>query len=37
VMIHEDGEVSVVRHAEDLQVMTAQESLPAHLSTHSKV
>ncbi len=31
VMIHEDQQLSVVRKAEDLQVMTAQESLPEHL------
>ncbi len=31
VMIHADHTVSVVRAAEDLQVMTAQESIPKHL------
>lgn len=31
VMVAEDGSVSVVRAAEDLTVMTAQERLPAHL------
>ncbi|MDQ6954832.1 MAG: alanine racemase [Mariprofundaceae bacterium] len=36
VMVHEDSQVSVVRHAEDLQVMTAQEVLPEHLSGINK-
>jgi len=31
VMVHVDQTVSVVRAAEDLQVMTAQESIPEHL------
>ena len=31
VMVHADGQVSVVRAAEDLHVVTAQESIPAHL------
>jgi len=31
VMIHADGEVSVVRAAEDLQAVTAQEAVPVHL------
>ncbi len=31
VMIHPDGEVSVVRKAEDLAVMVAQEQIPEHL------
>lgn len=31
VMVHADQQISVVRHAEDLHVMTAQESLPPHL------
>jgi len=31
VMIHENGDVSVVRAAENLQVMTQQESIPKHL------
>lgn len=33
VMIHEDGDISVVRSAEDLAVVNAQERLPLHLST----
>jgi len=36
VMIHEGGEVSVVRHAEDLQAMTNQEAIPTHLQTVDK-
>lgn len=36
VMVHEDSSVSVVRHAEDLQVMTAQEVIPDHLSSITK-
>jgi diaminopimelate decarboxylase len=32
VLIDGDRNVSVVRHAENLEVVTAQESLPAHLS-----
>ncbi|MEE8379349.1 MAG: alanine racemase [Gammaproteobacteria bacterium] len=32
IMIHEDKSVSIVRDAENLQSMTAQERLPAHLS-----
>ena len=32
VMIHPDKSVSVVRQAEDLKVVTAQERLPAHLA-----
>ncbi len=31
VMVHEDGEVSVIRVAEDLQAVTVQERLPEHL------
>jgi diaminopimelate decarboxylase len=31
VMVHEDGMVSVIREAEDLDVVTAQERLPEHL------
>jgi diaminopimelate decarboxylase len=31
VMVHEDGEVSLVRAAEDLQVVIQQERLPEHL------
>jgi len=31
VMVHADNQVSIVRAAEDLHVMTAQESVPAHL------
>lgn len=31
VLVHEDGEVSVIRAAEDLSVMTQQEIIPAHL------
>lgn len=31
VMVHEDASVSVVRVAENLQTMTAQENIPAHL------
>jgi len=31
VMIHVDQTVSVIRAAEDLRVMTAQESIPEHL------
>jgi diaminopimelate decarboxylase len=33
VMVHVDQQVSVVRAAEDLHVMTAQESIPAHLAS----
>jgi len=33
IMIHEDGNVSVIREAEDLQVMTAQERIPEHLQS----
>jgi len=36
IMVHEDHSVSVVRHAEDLQVMTAQEVIPDHLSSTTK-
>ncbi len=36
IMVHEDSSVSVVRHAEDLQVMTAQEVIPEHLSSVTK-
>jgi len=36
IMVHEDSSVSVVRHAEDLQVMTAQEVIPDHLSSITK-
>ena len=32
VLIHEDGEVSVIRRAEDLAAVTALESIPAHLA-----
>lgn len=32
VMIHEDQSVSVIREAEDLNVITAQEKIPAHLT-----
>ena len=32
VMVHDAGEVSVVRAAENLQVINAQERLPPHLS-----
>ena len=32
VMVHEDDEISVVRSAEDLSVVNAQEKLPSHLS-----
>ena len=31
VMVHEDKNVSVIRRAEDLSVVTAQEQIPAHL------
>ena len=31
VMVHENGEVSVIRVAEDLQAVTVQERLPEHL------
>jgi len=33
IMIHENGDVSVIREAEDLQVMTAQERIPEHLQS----
>ncbi len=33
LMIHESGGVSIIRHAEDLNVVTAQESIPEHLKT----
>jgi len=33
VMVHEDNSVSVVRNAEDLSVINAQEKLPSHLNT----
>jgi diaminopimelate decarboxylase len=33
VMVHPDGQVSVVRRAENLEVVIAQEELPEHLST----
>ncbi|MDQ6995538.1 MAG: hypothetical protein Q9M18_08080, partial [Mariprofundaceae bacterium] len=33
IMIHENGDVSVIREAEDLQVMTAQERMPEHLKS----
>ncbi|MGD8569595.1 MAG: alanine racemase [Gammaproteobacteria bacterium] len=33
VMVHEDDDISVVRSAEDLSVVNAQELLPPHLST----
>ncbi len=36
IMIHEDQTVSIVRHAEDLQVMTAQECMPNHLANIHK-
>jgi len=32
VMVHEDGEVSIVREAENLKVMTQQEQLPRSLT-----
>jgi diaminopimelate decarboxylase len=32
VMVHEDDEISVVRSAEDLSVINAQERLPSHLN-----
>ena len=31
VMVHKDGNSSIVRAAEDLSVVTAQERLPDHL------
>jgi diaminopimelate decarboxylase len=31
VLVHENGQVSVIRKAEDLSVFTAQEILPEHL------
>jgi len=33
VMVHEDDEISVVRSAENLSVINAQEKLPEHLSS----
>jgi diaminopimelate decarboxylase len=33
VLIHGDREVSIIREAEDLSVVCAQERLPAHLET----
>ena len=33
VLVHEDGDVSVIRAAEDLSVMMAQDRLPEHLAT----
>ena len=33
VMIHEDNEISVVRNAENLSVINAQERLPPHLNS----
>ena len=33
VMIHENNEISIVRGAENLSVVNAQERLPNHLST----
>lgn len=32
VLVHEDGQVSVIRKAEDLSVMCSQDNLPKHLS-----
>ena len=32
VLVHESGEVSVIREAENLAVMSAQDRLPEHLS-----
>lgn len=32
VLVHEDGNVSVIRRAEDLAVMNAQDVMPLHLS-----
>jgi len=31
VMVHENGDVSLVRAAEDLEVVTQQERIPNHL------
>lgn len=32
VLVHEDGNVSVIRRAEDLSVMMAQDEMPLHLT-----
>jgi len=37
VMVHDAGDVSVIRVAEDLQAMTAQERLPDHLKRGDQI
>lgn len=32
VLVHEDGQVSIIRHAENLSTMCAQDNLPKHLT-----
>ncbi len=37
IMVHEDGQVSIIRQAEDLAFMNQLESLPEHLKGHFKL